>query len=67
MIGMSPAMASIPLEEEVQKVLVIHKAVLCYIFFNSVMFLTVGAPLKNHSWNSYRAMDKTHILYRRCF
>jgi len=67
MIGMSPTIASIPSEEEVQKASVIHRAVLCCIFFNLVIFLTVGAPLKNQSWNLYRAMGKTHVLYRRHF
>jgi len=32
-----------------------------------VMFLTIGAPLKNHSWNPYIAMGMMHVLYRRHF
>jgi len=27
----------------------------------------IGMPLKNHSWNLYRAMGKMQILYRSCF
>jgi len=46
---MRPAIASTPLDKEVQKVPVIQRTALCYIFFNSVMFLIIGAPLKNHS------------------
>jgi len=38
-----------PLDREVQKAPVIQRAALYCIFFNSVMFLTIGAPLKNHS------------------
>jgi len=49
MMGMRPMMPSIPSDEEVQKVLVIQRAALCCIFFNSVMFLTIGVPLKNYS------------------
>jgi len=48
-MGMRPAMASTPLDGEVQKVPVIQRAALCCIFFNLVMFLTIETPLKNHS------------------
>jgi len=48
-MGMRPTMASMLLDGEVWKTPVIQRAALCCIFFNSVMFLTVGAPLKNHS------------------
>jgi len=50
-----------------QKALVIHKAALHCIFFNSVIFLIVGVPLKNHSWNPYSTIGRMHILYKRCF
>jgi len=46
---MRPAIASTPSEEDVWKAPVIHRAALHYIFFSSVIFLTVGASLKNHS------------------
>jgi len=42
-------MVSMPSDGEVRKALVIQRAALCCIFFSSVMFLTIGAPLKNHS------------------
>jgi len=48
-MGMRPAMASIPSDGEVQKAPVIQRAALCCIFFNSVMFLMVGVPLKNYN------------------
>ena len=64
---MRPTIASILLDGEVRKAPVIQKAALCCIFFSSVMFLMVGAPLKNHSWNPYRVMDRTQVLYRSCF
>jgi len=48
-MGMRPAIASMPLVGEVRKVPVIQRAVLRCIFLSSVMFLTMGAPLKNHS------------------
>jgi len=64
---MRPAIASTPLDGDVQKAPVIHKAALCCIFFNFVRFLTVGAPLKNHSWNSYSTIGRMHVLYSRCF
>ena len=46
---MRPTMASIPLDNEVQKTPVIQRATLHYIFFNSFMFFMIGAPLKNQS------------------
>jgi len=48
-MGMRPTMASIPSDREVQKVPVIQRAALHCIFFSSVMFLMIRAPLKNHS------------------
>jgi len=48
-MGMRPAMALMPLDEEVWKTPVIQRAVLRCIFFNLVMFLTMGVPLKNYS------------------
>ena len=48
-MGMRPAMALMPLDGEVRKTPVIQRAALCCIFFNLVMFLTMGAPLKNYS------------------
>ena len=50
-MGISPAIASMPSVGDVWKAPVIHKAALRCIFFNSAIFFTVGAPLKNHSWN----------------
>ena len=47
MIEMRSAIALMPSDEEVQKVSVIQRAVLHCIFFNLVMFLTIGAPLKS--------------------
>jgi len=67
MIGIRSTMASIPLDGEVQKAPVIQRAALCCIFVSSVVFLIIGMPLKNHSWNLYRAMGKMQILYRSCF
>jgi len=61
------AIASMSSNGDVQKAPVIHKAALHCIFFNSVRFFTIGAPLKNHSWNPYRAISMIHVLYKRCF
>jgi len=66
-MGMRPAMASMPSDGEVQKASVIQRAALRCIFFSSVMFLTIGAPLKNYSWNPYRAMGRMQVLYKSCF
>jgi len=60
-------MALMPSDGDVWKVPVIHRAALYCIFFNSVMFLTIRVPLKNHNWNSYKAMGTMHVLYKRCF
>jgi len=57
-MGMRPAMASMPSDGEVWKAPVIQRAALRCIFFSSVMFLTMGAPLKNYSWNPYRTMGR---------
>jgi len=48
-MGMRPTMALMPLDGEVQNAPVIQRAALCCIFFNSVMFLMIGVPLKNYS------------------
>jgi len=61
------AMALMPLDGDVQKAPVIQRATLCCIFFSSDMFFTIEVPLKNHSWNPYRAMGRMHVLYKRCF
>jgi len=66
-MGMRPAMASMPSDREVQKASVIQRAALRCIFFSSVMFLTIGAPLKNYSWNPYRAMGRMQVLYKSRF
>jgi len=57
-MGMRPAIASMPLDGEVRKAPVIQRAAFRCIFFSLVMFFTIGAPLKNHSWNPYRAMGR---------
>jgi len=62
-IGMRSAMASISSNSEVWKAPVICRAALHYIFFSSVMFLMIRAPLKNHSWNLYRVMGRMQVLY----
>jgi len=64
---MRPAIASIPSNSKVQKASVIHRAVLCHIFFNSDMFLMVKALLKNHSWKLYSAIGNIYVLYNSCF
>ena len=64
---MSPAMASMPSEGKVQKALVIQRAALRCIFLSSYMLLAVGAPLKNQSWNLYRAIGSMHVLYSKHF
>ena len=66
-MGMRPAMASMPSDGEVRKAPVIQRATLCCIFFSSVMFLTIGALLKNHSWNPYRTMGRMQVLYKSHF
>jgi len=48
-MGMRSAIALMLLDGEVWKAPVIQRTALCCIFFNSVMFLTIGVPLKNHS------------------
>ena len=60
-------MASMPLDGKVRKALVIQKAALYCIFFSSIMFLMVGVPLKNYSWNPYRTIGRTQVLYRSRF
>jgi len=49
MMGIRPAMASIPSDGKVQKEPVIQRTALHCIFFSLVMFLMIGAPLKNQS------------------
>ena len=41
--------ASMPLDRKVRKAPVIQRAAFRYIFFSSVIFLMIGASLKNHS------------------
>ena len=48
-MGMRPAMASMLSDGEVWKAPVIQRAALRCIFFSSVMFFTMGVPLKNHN------------------
>jgi len=48
-MGIRPTMASIPSDDKVQKAPVIQRAALLCIFFNSVIFLAMGAPFKNQS------------------
>jgi len=48
-MGMRPTMALMPSDREIWKVPIIQRAALHCIFFNSVIFLMIGAPLKNHS------------------
>jgi len=66
-MGMRSAIASTPSEGDVRKGSVIYKAALHCIFFNSVMFFIVGAPLKNYNWKLYKAIRMMHVLYRRHF
>jgi len=47
MIGIRPTMALIPSDSDVQKAPIIHRAALCYIFFNLDRFLKMKAFLKN--------------------
>ena len=56
-MGMRPAMALMPLDREVQKTPIIQRAALCCIFFNLVMFLTIGAPVR-----ATGAQDSRRIL-----
>jgi len=64
---MRPAIASIPSEGDVQKAPVIQRAALHCIFFNLLIFLTIGMPLKNQRLNPYSAMGKMQVLYRSRF
>ena len=64
---MRPAIALILSEGDVRKVPVIQRAAFRCILFNSLMFLTIEAPLKNQRLNLYNAMGKMHVLYRSCF
>jgi len=64
---MRPAIALIPSEGDVQKAPVIQRVAFCCIFFSSLMFLTIGAPLKNQRLNLYNAMGKIQVLYRSRF
>ena len=48
-MGMRPAIASTSSNGDVRKALVIYKAALCCIFFNSMIFFNVGVSLKNHN------------------
>ena len=51
LIGISPAMASMPQKGKVQNAPVIYSAALCCIFFRSLRGYWIGTPLKYHSWN----------------
>ena len=64
---MRPAMASIPLEGDVWKVLVIQRAALHCIFFSSLIFLTIRTSLKNQRLNLYIVIGRMQVLYRSCF
>jgi len=64
---MRPEIASILSEGDVQKAPVIQRAALHCIFFSSLIFLTVGVPLKNQRLNPYIAMGKMQVLYRSHF
>jgi len=64
---MRPAIASMLSDGEVWKASMIQRAALCCIFFSSVMFFKIGAPLKNYSWNPYKAMSKMQVLYKSHF
>jgi len=66
-MGMRPIMVSMSSDGEVWKAPIIQRAALHCIFFNLVMFLMVGAPLKNHNWNLYKAMGRIQVLYRSHF
>jgi len=66
-MGMRPTIALMPLDGEVWKAPIIQRAALRCIFFSSVMFLTIGAPLKNHSWNPYKMMGRMQVLYKSRF
>jgi len=57
-MGMRPAIALMPSEGDVQKAPVIQRAALHCIFFSSLTFLTIRAPLKNHRLNPYITMDR---------
>jgi len=66
-IGMRPAMASMPSEGNVQKALVIQRAALHCIFLSLLTFLTIGVPLKNQRLNPYSVIDRMQVLYRSRF
>ena len=64
---MRPAIVSIPSEGDVQKVPVIQRAALCCIFLSSLIFFTIGAPLKNQRLNPYITIGRMQVLYRSRF
>jgi len=64
---MRPAMASMPSEGDVWKAPVIQRAALHCIFLSSLMFLTIGVPLKNQRLNPYSAIGRMQVLYRSNF
>jgi len=66
-IGMRPAIASILSEGDVRKAPVIQRAAFHCIFFSLLMFLMIGASLKNQRLNLYSVMGKMHVLYRSHF
>ena len=59
---MRPAIILISQVEEIQNALVIYKAALLYIFFNSLNRWNSGTSLKYHNWNPYKTMGRTHVL-----
>ena len=63
----TPAIASIPSVGDVQKAPVIQRAALHCIFLSSLIFLTIGAPLKNQRLNLYIAIGRMQVLYRSRF
>jgi len=60
-------MALMSLESDMQNVPVIQRTARFCIFFSSLMFFKVGALLKNQSWNLYKVIGKTQVLYSSLF
>jgi len=61
--GMRPAMASMPLVEDVRKAPMIQRAALYCIFLSLLTFLTIRMSLKNQRLNLYSAIDRMQVLY----
>ena len=66
-MGIRLAMALMSLESDMQNVPVIQRTARFCIFFSSLMFFKVGALLKNQSWNLYKVIGKTQVLYSSLF